>query len=137
MVLTCAIEVSFVSNVNQKVLPSPRADSTPISPFIKAQSCLEIARPRPVPPKDFRDELSSWVNDVNKICLSVALIPIPESCTSTLILWNNPSFFTNVRMSSTEPFSVNFKALDVRLDIICKSLVWSAMMNLGISGPIR
>ncbi len=39
-----------MSAVNQKVDPCPALSSTPISPFIKATSSLEMASPSPVPP---------------------------------------------------------------------------------------
>ena len=36
--------------VNRNVLPSPGLLSTPMSPPISAERCLEMANPRPVPP---------------------------------------------------------------------------------------
>src|SRR5690606_22648463 len=54
---------SSVSKVNQKVLPTSCLEITPISPFISLQSCLDIARPSPVPPNDFLEELSTWVKE--------------------------------------------------------------------------
>jgi hypothetical protein len=52
---------------NQKVEPSPRFDSTPISPSMSRQRRLQMASPRPDPPNLRVVDASAWV----KLCARV------------------------------------------------------------------
>ena len=68
--------------MNQNVLPLPGSLSTPISPPISSTSRLQIASPRPVPPKRRLVEASAWENASNRRPSCSSVIPMPVSRTS-------------------------------------------------------
>ena len=117
--------------VNQKVEPLPHSEVTPTSPFIIRHNSLEIAKPKPVPPKDFFVELSTCWKALKRILRFSSVIPIPESIISTLIRLNFPLFSIKLTLILTVPFSVNFKAFEVKLERIWSNRVSSAITNSG------
>jgi len=71
-----------ISISNQKVDPLPTSLITPMFPPISSTSNFEMARPRPVPPKERVLELSAWVNwEKILFCWSTGM-PIPGSTIS-------------------------------------------------------
>jgi hypothetical protein len=67
--------------VNQKVVPAPTVDSTPIEPPIRVARCLVMARPRPVPPNSRVTLVSPCSNGVKSRACWVGEIPRPVSLT--------------------------------------------------------
>mmetsp|Transcript_19861 Transcript_19861/g.79172 ORF Transcript_19861/g.79172 Transcript_19861/m.79172 type:complete len:330 (+) Transcript_19861:326-1315(+) len=67
---------------NQKVLPWPGADRTPMVPPIASTSAFEMASPRPVPPNRRATETSVCWNDWNSFPRSASAMPMPVSTTS-------------------------------------------------------
>mmetsp|Transcript_10396 Transcript_10396/g.32893 ORF Transcript_10396/g.32893 Transcript_10396/m.32893 type:complete len:449 (-) Transcript_10396:1563-2909(-) len=87
---------SAVSKVAEKVKvePTPGFDDTPTRPPIMAVSCLEMYRPRPVPPNSRVVDSSTCVNSLNSFACPSLLIPMPVSFTAN-------SRYTGSRISST------------------------------------
>src|SRR5207247_7079393 len=69
--------------MNQKVLPSPKMDSTPMVPPWSSTNCLQSASPSPVPCSCRLDELSTWLKTLNILPMSSCRMPIPLSRTET------------------------------------------------------
>ncbi len=67
--------------VKWKVDPSPTTPSIPISPPIFSTSCLQIARPRPVPPKLRVVEPSACMNGSKMALRRSSGMPMPVSHT--------------------------------------------------------
>ena len=68
--------------VNQKVEPRPGWLSTPMVPPINSTSCLQMARPRPVPPYWRVVEESTWEKLLNRRARRSGAMPMPESLTA-------------------------------------------------------
>ena len=141
--------------VNQKVEPFPSVLSTPIWPPINSTNCLEIARPKPVPPYFLVVEASTWVKDWNSFFWSPGAIPIPVSLTlnsrkSERLLpsfngwifsknfWsplavNNPGILPVETSITTSPTSVNLIALLIKLVSICRNRAASPLIRSGTS----
>jgi len=97
--------------VNQKVLPWPGRLCTPTSPPISCANCLQMARPRPVPPYSRVVEVSACWKDWNRRSISGSLRPMPLSLTSkrSTQCWASPT--TCRTRTSMRPFSLNLMAL--------------------------
>ena len=92
--------------LNQNREPWPSVLSRPMLPPNKATICLEMAKPKPVPP-NWRSVAWSACSKRLKMCSCNSLgMPLPLSMTS-----NSNSFSWRVKRSSTSPWAVNLKAL--------------------------
>ena len=100
---------------NQKSVPRPVSEDTPMRPPINSTMRLQIARPRPVPPYRRVVEASAWLKAVNSRSTASGRMPMPVSRTSKRS-WccaaDSPMRWT---CTDTEPFSVNFTALLIKL----------------------
>ena len=110
--------------VNQKVEPfsvGARSwlSSNPICPCIKCTSCLEIAKPRPVPPNWRVTEASPCEKDSNSFLRSVPLSPMPLSCTLKCNRHCPISSCSILARTMISPSGVNLMALEIRLVKIC------------------
>lgn len=86
--LTCSDsfdENTFTGTVNQNVEPACSSEMTPIAPFIKVTSCLQIDSPSPVPPIARVLELSAWTKGTNNRSTSLGESPIPVSLTWAIV----------------------------------------------------
>ena len=117
--------------VKKKVLPWPSSLSTQILPPIISDKLLEMVRPKPVPPYLRVVEESTWVK-LAKIASSFSFgIPIPLSVTEkrkVLLLVSGSATTRRI----TSPFSVNFRALLIRFNMICLSLAGSPSLRVSI-----
>ena len=84
-------------------------------PPICSVSRLQIARPRPEPPKRRLIELSAWTNSPNKLPIRSAAMPMPVSWTDHSTVMALPSRAMQRAAMVTVPASVNFTALETRL----------------------
>ncbi len=120
-------------SVVMKLDPLPMMEFDVMSPPIAVESCLQMARPRPVPPYFLVVEASACWKGLKSCSRMSSENPIPVSDT------------VNCRMSSLgmvtlmvmAPCSVNFSPLDTRLRSICLSLPESPWMCLGMSGSME
>src|SRR6185369_11301005 len=103
-----------VGNSIRKTEPLPRVDSTQMRPPCISTICLEIARPKPVPPLALVLELSTWWNCSNTRVSWSGGMPGPVSATLTA---NVPLAAT--ADTRTSPLSVNLMALPTRLSSTC------------------
>ena len=103
--------------VNQKVEPTPSADSTWIVPPIISTSCLLMARPRPVPPCLRVVEPSACENFSKMRACASSLMPRPVSrhLEAHASRARASSSARGRRAITTEPCSVNLIALPTRL----------------------
>src|SRR5438034_2335983 len=99
---------------NQKVLPVPGVLMTPIAPPIASISRLEIASPKPVPPKRRLMLASPCENSLNSRPLAESGMPIPVSVTANRRRGSPLSWLPPTRRR-TEPWGVNLTALLNRL----------------------
>ncbi len=76
---------------NQKREPWPSLVSTPIWPSMASIRPLQMARPRPVPPKVRVDEPSIWEKRWNRAERRSSLMPGPVSVTEADSLSVSPS----------------------------------------------
>jgi len=109
--------------------PTPAWLLTWMSPPIIRARLREISRPRPAPPIRLRKELSAWKNRVNSRSTVSASMPTPVSRT----VITTPSGMASERATSTmiDPSWVNLMALLIRLYMICRSRVASAITHSG------
>ena len=128
---------------NQKREPRSASLSKPISPAIRSTSCLEIARPRPVPPKRLAMEPSAWVNDWKISLFFSAGTPMPESVTESwsqvvpsALSWPEGACVVVTR-TITSPRSVNFTAFPARFTRIWRRRASSARTVEGTSSSTK
>ena len=116
-----------------KVVPRFSRLLTLIFPSISSTSCLQMARPRPVPPY-FRVVVESACSNGTKIRPRFSgEIPMPVSCTS-ICRTRRPALSGSLaRRTETPPAEVNFSALPIRLVSICRSLPGSPCISAGTS----
>ncbi len=120
--LLVLLSLVFLSHaVKWKVLPLPSPTlSAQTSPFISFDICLQMDRPKPVPPYFLVVEPSACWKGV-KIVDSLSFgIPMPVSL---IFAWsfNRSSFSSSIsRESSISPDSVNLGALPIRLVSACR-----------------
>ena len=69
--------LSVIGSSTAKVEPEPISLVTVISPPIKSDRFLQIARPSPVPPKRRVVELSAWEKAPNSFSWASADMPMP------------------------------------------------------------
>ncbi len=120
--------------VKRKVEPFPSTLSTWICPPISSTSCLEMVRPRPVPPNRRVVEPSAWRNDSKIRGSCSGLMPMPVSFTANSMTASSPlSSITSTR-SDTSPAVVNLMALPIRLTSTWRSLPASPKKERGRSG---
>ena len=81
-----------------------------IRPPMAWQSSRQIDRPRPVPPNRRVVEESAWTNFSNTRSSCSAGMPMPVSATT-----NRTPASVRLTWTSTEPATVNFTALEIRL----------------------
>mmetsp|Transcript_10649 Transcript_10649/g.33733 ORF Transcript_10649/g.33733 Transcript_10649/m.33733 type:complete len:420 (-) Transcript_10649:1003-2262(-) len=108
------------TNDTWKVDPTPISDSTDTEPPISSDSCLQMNRPRPVPPYSRVVDSSTCENSRNSFCCPSSLMPMPVSRTDTVHSYAGPSDDARTTLSrltiiSTSPSMVNFSALPSRL----------------------
>ena len=115
--------------------PLPYCDDTFILPPISSTNFLVIASPSPVPSVVVFFSTSNRSNLVNNFFIFSSLIPIPESCTVSIIV-DILSLFMHFALTFTNPLFVYFIALETRLLIICLICGLSPNNSYGISGAI-
>ena len=131
---TTAVRSCF-SNLalNQNVEPLPGVLSTPIWPPIISTSCLEIARPRPVPPYLRVVEPSACEKAWNKYGSPSGAMPMPVSVTvKQTVTWVGVSL-SRVTRRATSPSSVNLIPLTSRLVMTWRSRPGSPRNSVGTS----
>ncbi len=101
--------------VKWKRLPTPGVLLTLMVPPISSTSCLEMVRPRPVPPYLREIEPSAWLNDWNSLASCSSFMPIPVSLTEKRRDSASAPRSTTCTATTISPFSVNLTALLVRL----------------------
>ena len=103
------------SSLNQNVEPLPSSLSIPSEPPISSVSCLEIARPKPVPPYFRVVDESAWVNFSKRVGIARSGIPTPVSSTDI----RRSAFPLVLPIDSTEtsvwPSVVNWIAFPTKL----------------------
>mmetsp|Transcript_23833 Transcript_23833/g.61890 ORF Transcript_23833/g.61890 Transcript_23833/m.61890 type:complete len:295 (+) Transcript_23833:3818-4702(+) len=123
--------------VNQKVLPWPGLLWMPMLPFIMPTSCLQMASPRPVPPKRRVVLASACVKRLNNLACAAFEIPMPLSVTLTRRLtWLSVSMVSFSQLTTISPDLVNLTALESRLSRICLMRPLSPRRRVLISGSM-
>ena len=112
--------------VSVKVVPAPGTLCTTRSPPSMCASCCESASPRPLPLTVSAVEV--WENRRKRSASSCSLIPGPVSRTETIQRLPETD-----RSTVTEPNSVNFTALPMRLRRICRTRSGSETV---VAGPL-
>lgn len=121
--------------VNQKVLPRPGSLTTPISPPSSPTSALQMARPRPVPPKRSEMPSSAWVKRSKIRPAASGAMPMPVSDTSKRSRrppGSGPSAASTA--TTTSPASVNFTALPTRFSSTSRRCPASPTRRPGARG---
>ena len=120
--LACmVVGISSTSNrsAHETVVPWPTVLSAQMRPFISVASCLQIARPKPVPPYLRAVETCACVK-LSKIDSSLSGgMPIPVSVTEKSRAPGSEISGFGATRNSMEPCSVNLMALPTRLTRIC------------------
>ena len=115
---------------NQKVEPSPSRLLTPTSPPISSTIRLQMASPRPVPPKRRETETSAWVKRSKTLGSCSAGMPTPVSVTSARSrAVPSPAGACETR-SVTDPWAVNLTALERKL-----SSTWRSRLTSPLTRP--
>ncbi len=122
--------------VNQNSDPTPSLLVTPTSPPINSANCLEIARPRPVPPNLRVVAASTCVNSSKSSPILSPGIPMPVSRTEKRNMTPPSLEYSTVTPTVTSPASVNLIAFPVRLVRICRNRPGSPRSNSGTSVDI-
>ena len=117
--------------VNQKQLPWPCTVCTPTSPPISRARRRVMARPSPVPPKRRVVDVSACSKALNRSPILSAGTPTPVSRTEKRSRSASVSAPISSQRSTTEPRSVNFTALLIRLSSACDTRVGSPRSRLG------
>ena len=121
---------------NEKVEPMPGVEVTSILPCIRSMMRLEIARPRPVPPKRRLIESSACENSPNSLPMCSGAMPMPVSRTQHSIV-AAPAFWCRQRAPiSIAPVSVNLIALTARLSMTCCNRAGSPTSMGGKPGSV-
>ena len=100
--------------VNQKLLPRPTSDSTPMDPPWSSTRRRAIARPRPEPPNSRVVPRSACRNSSKMMARASGAMPMPVSLTVTR-RWES----VISALIRTLPSRVNLMALATRLVIAC------------------
>lgn len=124
---------SFIKgSMNRKIDPRSSSLSTKIVPPISSTSCLQMARPSPVPPYLRLMDGCSWEKDWKSRFSLLSAMPTPVSRTENSSRYSGEAgsgmFLTD---KVTLPRSVNFSALPTRLTIIWRSLLGSVVTMSG------
>src|ERR1019366_2763040 len=133
----CLRDATSKTAVNQKVDPRPSWLSTPMAPPIIPTSCLQIARPSPVPPYLRVVDASAWTNGENSVATWSGRMPIPVSVMAKRTVAMPARWLSSATSSVTSPRSVNLTALAQRLMITWRRRCVSPRRNGGISGDTR
>ncbi len=107
--------------VKVKVLPTLGMLTTLMLPPMRSTSCLQIASPRPVPPKLRVVEASTWLNGLNRRPMRSAGMPMPVSRTATEISSRLSARARDSRLTTISPWLVNLTALPSRLTRTCRT----------------
>ncbi len=103
-----------------KVAPSPGVASAQRSPSMARARDREMARPRPVPPNRRVIEPSACSNRSNNRSRVASSKPMPLSCTAKVS--RAPSSAASApTLTRTDPSVVNFTALEIMFDRICRT----------------
>ena len=120
--------------LKRKVLPSPGALSTAISPCIKMASRRQIVKPRPVPPNWRVVEPSTWAKASKIIACLSAGMPMPVSATASTTRHVSPCSSSMATVTVTPPSRVNLTALPSRLSSTWRSRPGSPLRVRGMPG---
>ena len=123
----------------QNTEPAPGWLETPMAPPINSATCLEIARPRPVPPKWRVVEASAWLKGWNSFASVGASMPTPLS--ETLKRSQTPpsagaSRGAGASATTTCPACVNLMALPLRLPINWRRRTGSPATIMGAAASM-
>ena len=104
---------------------------------MRSTSCLQMAKPRPVPPYLRVVELSPWMNGWNSRACSSLEMPTPVSRTAMRTATPEAPFSSVEAVMMTSPLSVNLIALLVKFARICARRVGSPRRRVESVGATR
>ena len=117
-----------------KTLPAPGTLSTPTQAPIRSASCLQMARPSPVPPKRRVIDPSAWEKGWKMAGMRPGSMPIPVSRTVKSNSATPGRVSLPVTCRETVPCSVKRTAFARRLFRICPRRQGSPTSRSGVAG---